>query len=480
MTVVTRFPPSPTGFLHIGGARTALFNWLFAKRHGGTFLLRIEDTDRKRHSEEAVDAIIKGLEWLELDYDGDVVSQFENQKRHQDVAQELLDKGMAYHCYCSPEELEEMRETARKEGKSTFYDRRWRDREPSEAPAGIDPVVRIKAPLEGESVIDDKVQSEIHLQNTQLDDFIILRSDGTPTYMLSVVVDDHDMAVTHVIRGDDHINNAFRQKIIFEAMGWDVPVFAHVPLIHGPDGKKLSKRHGAASVEEYREMGYLPEAMRNYLLRLGWSHGDDEIIPTQKAIEWFNLDSIGKSAANFDFAKLENLNSHYIEQADGERLINLCAEFYKDRHDVVLNDDQKSQVLAIQDELKSRAKTLLQFTDESAFFGFSTPFNFDEKAESALYDAGTNVLEAIRDSIANLDDFSTENVQGLCKNTAAIHADGKMGKIAMPLRAALTGTTVSPSVFHVAEILGKKACLERLEAAIVFLANNPHKASASN
>ncbi|MED5424017.1 MAG: glutamate--tRNA ligase, partial [Pseudomonadota bacterium] len=320
MTVVTRIAPSPTGFMHIGTARTALFSWLYAKRHNGKFLLRIEDTDRARYSEEAVDALKDGLKWLGLHWDGDAASQFESRHRHAEVAQQLVDMGKAYYCYCSPEELEQMREDARASGAKVNYDRRWRERDASEAPEGVKPVVRIKAPLEGTTVIEDAVQGRVEKNNDELDDFILLRSDGTPTYMLSVVVDDNDSGVTHIIRGDDHLNNAFRQKVIIDAMGWDVPVYAHIPLILGPDGAKLSKRHGAQGVHEYEEMGYLPEAMRNYLLRLGWSHGDDEIISTEQAVEWFNLENIGKSAARFDFDKLASLNAHYIKQADNHRL----------------------------------------------------------------------------------------------------------------------------------------------------------------
>ncbi|HRC27586.1 MAG TPA: glutamate--tRNA ligase, partial [Alphaproteobacteria bacterium] len=319
MTVVTRFPPSPTGFMHIGTARTALFNWLYARRYGGQFLFRVEDTDRERHSEEAVQAIFNGLRWLELDWDNeDVPSQFARRDRHAEIAHQLLAAGKAYRCYCTPDELEDMRTKAREEGRSAFYDRRWRDRPPEEAPAGVKPVVRIKAPLNGQSVVEDRVQGTVKVDNQTLDDFILLRSDGTPTYMLAVVVDDHDMGVTHVIRGDDHLNNTFRQNVIYDAMGWSTPVYAHLPLILGPDGAKLSKRHGAQSVEEYRDMGYLPEAMRNYLLRLGWGHGDDEIIPTDQAVAWFDLDGVGKSPSRFDFAKLENLNAHYMKEADDE------------------------------------------------------------------------------------------------------------------------------------------------------------------
>ena len=466
MNVVTRFPPSPTGFMHIGNAKTALYNWLFAKHHGGKFLVRIEDTDRKRYSEEAVTAILKGLEWLELDYDGEVVSQFSNQKRHREIAKQLVANGKAYYCYCSKEELKEMREKAISEGHNTFYDRRWRDRDSSKAPEGINPVIRIKAPLEGSTTIKDHVQGNITINNKTLDDFIILRSDGTPTYMLSVVVDDFDMGVTHIIRGDDHINNAFRQKIIFDAMQWPLPEFVHCSLIHGSDGGKFSKRHGATSVEEYKEMGYLPEAMRNYLLRLGWSHGNDEIISTDKAIEWFNLEGIGKSASRFDFKKLENLNSHYIKIKDSKELLELVRPFYNKRHNIELSKIAEERILANSEELQSRAKTLLQFCDESVFYAKSSPITYDEKANKLLDEKGKESLKALLNAFTSLTDFTAENIQNACKDIANNLHEGKLGKVAMPLRAAITGTTVSPSVFHASEILGFEETSARIQAAI--------------
>ncbi|MDP8917376.1 MAG: glutamate--tRNA ligase, partial [Pseudomonadota bacterium] len=326
MTVVTRFAPSPTGFLHIGGGRTALFNWLYAKRHGGKMLLRIEDTDRERSTDAAITAILDGLKWLGLDWDGDVVYQFSRAVRHKEVAESLLAQGRAYYCYASQQELEEMREAAKREGRPLRYDGRWRDRDPSEAPAGVKPVIRLKAPTEGETVVEDEVQGRVVWQNKDLDDLVLLRSDGTPTYMLAVVVDDHDMDVTHVIRGDDHLTNAARQTQIYQALGWNVPKMAHIPLIHGPDGAKLSKRHGALGVEAYRSLGYLPTALRNYLVRLGWSHGDQEIFSTQEMIDAFDLGSIGRSPARFDFAKLENLNGHYMRQTSDEDLVGAIEE----------------------------------------------------------------------------------------------------------------------------------------------------------
>lgn len=452
--------------MHIGTARTALFNWLYAKHHGGKMLFRIEDTDRVRHSEEAVDAMIKALEWLELDYDGEIVSQFANQARHVEIANQLLESGKAYKCYCTPEELEEMREKAKESGAPVSYDRRWRDRDPSEAPEGVAPVIRIKAPLDGETIVNDQVQGEVKIANDHLDDFIILRSDGSPTYMLAVVVDDHDMGVTHVIRGDDHLNNTFRQNIIYYAMGWKPPIYAHLPLILGPDGAKMSKRHGAASVEEYKEMGYLPEAMRNYLLRLGWSHGDDEIISTEQAIEWFDLDHIGKSASRFDFDKLAHVNSHYINECNPEKLIALATPFYKSRHAIDLSDIGKERILKGIDELKSRANTLLEFVDDSVFYARTEPLIYDEKAQNLLTPDNFLVLQHLHDEFAKLEPFEADAIQALVKQTAADLCDGKMGKVGMPLRAALTGTTASPGIFDAAAILGKEECLKRLKYAI--------------
>lgn len=465
MSIVTRFPPSPTGFMHVGNARTALFNYLFARRHGGKFLVRIEDTDRKRHSEEAVQAIFDGLQWMGLDYDGEALSQFARMDRHAEVALAMLKEGNAYFCYCSPEELEAMREKAKAEGHSQFYDRRWRDRDPADAPKDIKPVVRIKAPLEGATTINDVVQGSVTVAHDQLDDFILLRSDGTPTYMLSVVVDDHDMGVTHILRGDDHLNNSFRQKIIFDAMGWNVPVFGHLPLIHGPDGGKFSKRHGAQSVREYKDLGYLPEAFCNYLLRLGWSHGDDEIISRIQSIEWFDLEHIGRSPARFDFAKLDSLNAHYIKEAAPERLIDLSRDFYKQRHGLALNAVSETRIKAGIEELKARSKTLLQFVDESAFYARTIPYSFDEKAQSLLKESA-DILLALEKAFIALKPFTTESVQAACKAIADTQAEGKLGKVAMPLRAAVTGATVSPSIFEACAILGAEETCARIRFAL--------------
>ena len=379
MTVVTRFAPSPTGFLHIGGARTALFNWLFARHHGGTFLLRIEDTDRARSTEAAVEAILDGLKWLELDWDGDAVSQFERRGRHAEVAHQMLAAGHAYRCYASPEELEAMRAEQKATGQPMRYDGRWRDRDPAEAPAGISPVIRLKAPQEGETVLADHVQGEVRVQNAQLDDMVLLRADGTPTYMLSVVVDDHDMNVTHVIRGDDHLTNTFRQIQIYRAMGWDLPQFAHIPLIHGADGAKLSKRHGALGVDAYRDMGYLPEAVRNYLLRLGWGHGDDEIISTEQAIEWFDLGGIGRSPSRFDFAKLDNLNAHYMRLADDARLVSLIVPLIEAKSGGHVSSEARDLLTRAMPGLKQRAKTLVELADSAHFLCSGTTAQADRQ-----------------------------------------------------------------------------------------------------
>lgn len=467
MSIITRFPPSPTGMMHIGNARTALFNYLYAKAKGGKFLIRIEDTDRARHSEEAVQVILDGLEWLGLSYDNKPESQFANKARHTEVALELLAAGQAYKCYCSPEELEEMREEAKKTGLPA-YDRRWRDRPESEAPAGIEPVIRIKAPLEGFTIVQDKVQGEVKVENKQLDDMIILRSDGTPTYMLAVVVDDHDMGVTHVIRGDDHLNNTFRQNMIYAAAGWTQPVYAHCPLIHGADGAKLSKRHGAVGLGEFQAMGYLPEAICNYLMRLGWAHGDEEIISMERAIEIFDFDGMNKAAAKFDYAKLESLNAHYMKEAENERLIDLVAPFLQEKHNIIISKIGLERLQAGMDGLKDRSKNLVQLAQESLFY-LVNEVTYDENAQKHLNADSLNVLKAMAESFKALSDFNHDTIEAACRNLADTHAEGKLGKIMMPLRSALTGTDKSPSLFEVAEVLGQNETLKRLDAAIAFI-----------
>jgi glutamyl-tRNA synthetase len=460
MSVVVRFAPSPTGFLHIGGARTALFNWLFAKHHGGKFLLRIEDTDRQRSTKPAVDAIIDGLSWLELGWDGDIVMQFARAERHAEAAHQLLAAGNAYYCYCTADELEAMREKARAEGRSVRYDGTWRDRDPSEAPPGVKPAIRLKAPQTGATVIRDRVQGTVTVANAQLDDLIILRSDGTPTYNLSVVVDDHDMGITHVIRGDDHLNNAFRQTQIYRALGWAVPDFAHVPLIHGPDGAKLSKRHGALGVDAYRDMGYLPEALRNYLLRLGWSHGDAEIISTAQAIEWFDLDAIGRSAARFDFVKLANLNGYYLREAPDERVAALLAPRLERALGEPLDRARRERLLAGLPGLKPRAKTVAELADIARFYVERRPIPLDDKATALLGDDARRLLVELLPRLAGADWSPAaleERVRGFAEGRGV-----KLGAVAQPLRAALTGSTASPPIFEVMAVLGRDETLARL------------------
>jgi glutamyl-tRNA synthetase len=398
--VITRFAPSPTGYLHIGGGRTALFNWAYAKRMGGKMLLRIEDTDRERSTAAAIDAIIEGLTWLGLDWAGEPVSQYGRATRHREVAELLLAQGKAYRCYCTPQELEEMRARAEAEKRPIRYDGTWRDRDPSEAPAGLKPAIRFRAPQEGETVVEDAVQGRVVIPNKDLDDLIILRSDGNPTYNLSVVVDDHDMGVTHIIRGVDHLTNAARQTQIYKAMGWRVPHMSHIPLIHGPDGAKLSKRHGALGVEAYRAMGYLPEAMRNYLARLGWSHGDDEIFSTDQMVEWFNLEQIGKSAARFDFAKLENLNGHYIRHTPDDRLLAQFIDFlpHAEGGPQAQGEDRRglmAKLLRAMPGLKERAKTLVELMKGAQFLFAERPLPMDEKAAQIIREGGAEVLKAV-------------------------------------------------------------------------------------
>ncbi|WP_417789045.1 glutamate--tRNA ligase [Terasakiella pusilla] len=461
MTVVTRFAPSPTGYLHIGGARTALFNWLFARHHGGKFLLRIEDTDRERSTDDAVQKIYDGLNWLGLDWDGEAVSQFSRVARHAEVAKQLLDEGKAYYCYCTPEELTEMREKARAEGRTVAYDRRWRDSDAT-PPSDVKPVIRLKAPLEGETVIRDAVQGEVTVSNDKIDDMVLMRGDGTPTYMLAVVVDDHDMGVTHAIRGDDHLTNAFRQKVIYDAMGWETPQFAHIPLIHGSDGKKLSKRHGALAADSYREDGFLPEAMRNYLLRLGWGHGDDEFIPTEKAIEWFNLEGIGRSPARFDTAKLTALNFEYIRQADNQRLADLVLPLIENELGESMNKDGVDWLVAGMPGLKDRAKTLLELAASAAFYLRALPFTYDDKALKLINKGDAKeLLSKFVASLETVSDWTQENLENAAKQLAESEEVG-LGKIAQPIRVALTGSTVSPSVFEVMAVIGREETTKRL------------------
>ena len=459
--VVTRFAPSPTGFLHIGGARTALFNWLYARHHGGSFRLRIEDTDRKRSTPEAIDAILDGLRWLDLGWDEEEVYQFQRRPRHAEVAGQLLDQGQAYRCYCTPEELAAMREAARAEGRSKMYDGRWRDRDPAEAPPGIAPAIRLKAPQSGETVIDDLVQGRVTVANQQLDDMVILRADGTPTYMLSVVVDAHDMGVSHVIRGDDHLTNAFRQAQLFAALGWPLPAFAHIPLIHGPDGAKLSKRHGALGVEAYRDLGYLPEAMRNYLLRLGWSHGDDEIISTAQAVAWFGLDAVGRGPARFDFAKLDNVNGHYLRAAEDGRLVDLIAPRLAEAQGHAVDAAGRERLLRAMPGLKLRAKTLTELADAAGFYVAGRPLALTDKAAKLLGDEARARLGRLRPELEAEAEWTEPALEAAARAFAEAE-EVKLGQVAQPLRCALTGATTSPGIFEVMAVLGRAETLARL------------------
>jgi glutamyl-tRNA synthetase len=452
--VVTRFAPSPTGFLHIGGARTALFNWLFARHHGGKFLLRIEDTDKARSTKEAIDAILDGMRWLGLDWDGHEYYQSQFWARHAEIAHKMLERGHAYRCYMTQGELAAQREEAQRTRKPFRINSPWRD--VSEEQGDKPFVIRLKAPQEGETVIDDRVQGRVTVQNAEIDDFVLLRSDGSPTYMLAVVVDDHDMGVTHVIRGDDHLNNAFRQLAIIRAMGFLEPVYAHVPLIHGPDGAKLSKRHGALGVDAYRdELGMLPEAVSNYLLRLGWGHGDDEIISREQAIQWFDLDHVGKSPSRFDFKKLENLNGHYIREADDARLGDLVAP------KLGISGEQKELLIKAMPELKARAHEINQLAEGAAFLFAKRPLHVDEGAAALLTDDARKLLAATHKNLVALAKWDAESLEAAIREVA--EAGGvKLGKLAQPLRAALTGRTTSPGIFDVLALLGRDESLARI------------------
>jgi glutamyl-tRNA synthetase len=462
--VVTRFAPSPTGFLHIGGGRTALFNWLYAHRHGGKMLLRIEDTDRERSTAAAINAIIDGLTWLGLTWDGEIVFQFSRAQRHRQVAEQLLASGHAYRCYCSPEELTAMREKARGGGRTRLYEGRCR--ELTDAPADVKPVIRLKAPLTGETVVEDKVQGRVAWQNENLDDFVLLRSDGTPTYMLAVVVDDHDMGITHIIRGDDHLNNGARQTQIYQALGWKVPIMAHIPLIHGPDGSKLSKRHGALGIDAYRAMGYLPAAMRNYLVRLGWAHGDQEIFSTEEMIAAFDLPQIGRSPARFDFAKLESLNGHYIRSTPDADLLTTLEGLLPhiaggQELTSKLTPVLREKLLTAMPALKERAKTLVELFDTTRFLWADRPLELNEQAKALLTPEAKASIAALRPELEALADWNPPTIEAVVRGYAE-RAGAKLGAVAQPLRAALTGRTTSPPIFHVLAALGKDESLARL------------------
>ncbi len=463
-TVITRFAPSPTGFLHIGGARTALFNWLFARHHGGKFLLRIEDTDRARSTPEATEAIFAGMRWLGLDWDGEAISQFSRVARHAAVAHGMLARGTAYKCFATKEEIDAFREQAQAEGRPPLFLSPWRDADPATHPRSADYTIRLRAPREGTITVEDKVQGIVTWAADQMDDLILLRSDGTPVYMLAVVVDDHDMGVTHVIRGVDHLTNAARQTLIYRAMDWDVPAFAHLPLIHGPDGAKLSKRHGALGIEAYRDMGYLPSAMRNYLARLGWSHGDDEFFTTRQAIEWFGLEQIGKSPARFDFAKLENLNGQHMRATPDAELLAALEDLFAAQHKPALTATRRAMLLQAMPGLKERAKTLLELSDIAYYIISDRPLVPDEKAASHLAGDAPSLLRRLTVRLQNASDWTAGSLEGEVR----AFAEGeqiKLGSVAQPLRAALTGRAVSPGVFDVMETLGRDETLARLADA---------------
>ncbi len=463
MTVRTRFAPSPTGLLHIGGARTALFNYLFARHHGGQFLLRIEDTDRARSTQQAVDAILQGLDWLGLQPDEPPLFQSTRAARHAEVAQALLASGRAYRCYTSADELREMRERAAAEGRPPRYDGRWRDRDPGEAPPGVAPVIRLRAPQQGETVVDDLVQGQVRVRNAELDDMILLRSDGTPTYLHAVVVDDHDMAITHVIRGDDHLTNTFRQAQIFDAMGWERPRFAHIPLIHGADGAKLSKRHGAVSVLEFDTQGFLPEALCNYLLRLGWGHGDAEVLDREQAVALFDLDGVGRAASRMDYAKLTHLNGVWLRQADDARLTAEVMRRLAGTDGVVLDAAARARILALMPGLKERAKTLVELAQSAAFLARRVPLPFDARARALLTEEAGALLSGLAERLAATD-FSQAAVDQALRAYAG-EAGRTLGQVAQPLRAALTGSTTSPGIDATLAALGREEALARIAQA---------------
>jgi glutamyl-tRNA synthetase len=453
MEIITRFAPSPTGFLHIGGARTALFNYLFAQRFGGKYLLRIEDTDKERSTQTAINAILEGLDWLNLQGDSEVIFQSQRVDRHKEVAKALINQGHAYYCYCSQQELQEMRSEALKQGKKTLYDGRWRNRPSSDAPSNVKPVVRLKTVQQGQTTIEDLVQGSVSVDNELIDDFILLRADGSPTYMHSVVVDDHDMRISHIIRGDDHLNNAFRQIQLFKAMDWKIPVFAHIPLIHGEDGSKLSKRHGALGVDTYRDLGYLPDAICNYLLRLGWSHGNNEIISRKQAVEWFDFDKVGQSASRFDFQKLNNINGIYIRGFDEQALVKLVLAELKTRPNLEFNTETQKRISSGITGLKQRAKTLKELADGAMFYVAQVPLSMNEKALEVLDDKARKVLKGLLEPLERLNDWSESTIENAIK-AYADECGIKLGKVALPLRAALTGSNTSPSIFEVATVLG--------------------------
>jgi glutamyl-tRNA synthetase len=458
MTVRTRFAPSPTGYLHIGGARTALFNYLFAKHHGGKFLLRIEDTDSARSTSEAKQAILTSLEWLDISHDEEIIYQSERANRHREVAYKLVEMGKAYYCFSSQNEIAAMRERALLDKAHFIFHSPWRDKTQDQNPDGIKPVIRIKAPRDGQTIVDDLLQGKVVVQNSHLDDMILLRSDGTPTYMLAVVVDDHDMEITHIIRGDDHLNNASRQQLIYEAMGWNIPKMVHIPLIHGPDGAKLSKRHGALGVESYKDMGYLPLAINNYLLRLGWSHGDDEIISRQQAVEWFSIDGMGKSPARLDFAKMNHMNAHYLRSMNEADLAKLIFE----NLDQNLSEQSKNNITLGLEAMKPRAELIKDLVDLSSIFIVDNEIKCTEEAKSLKDECDASIVDKVVRAINNIMEFNRDNIQIALKEVSQ-ETQVKFGDLMKYVRAFITGRTASPSVFEIMEIIGKDNSINRLK-----------------
>ena len=485
---IVRFAPSPTGYLHIGGARTALFNWLFARHYRGEFHLRIEDTDRERSTEPAIAAIIQAMHWLELGHDGEIIYQFARAKRHAEIAHHLLASGGAYRCYATPQELAELRASQQANKQPTRYDGRWRDRDPSEAPANTPFVIRLKAPQSGATTLHDRVQGTVTVENAQMDDMVLLRADGTPTYMLAVVVDDHDMGITHVMRGDDHFTNSFRQTQLYRALDWDVPEFAHIPLIHGADGAKLSKRHGALAVDEWRVMGYLPETMCNYLVRLGWSHGDDEIFTREAAVAWFDGSHLGKSPARFDRVKLDAVNAHYVKLADDARLVELISPLLAEKLGRVVSVDELVRLRHGMAGLKSRAKTIVELAESAWFYVAPLPLVYTDKALKIVKDDTVFTKKLLRDLAAILAGFAEQprgvkdgDVTAIETAIRAYVAENayKLGDVAAIIRAAMTGSHVSPPIFEVIEALGVKESLRRVEQVYMFTRNETHSSEFS-
>ena len=463
MKIVTRFAPSPTGNLHIGSARTALFNWLFAKNTKGKFLLRIEDTDKIRSTKESINKILDGLKWLDINWDDKIVYQSLNQQRHTQVAEDLLEKGLAYKCFCSEDDLKKMREEAKILKKPFRYNRTWRDKDAKDAPKDINPVIRIKAPIEGESIIDDIIQGSITVSNEEMDDFIIVRSDGTPTYMLSVVVDDHDMNVTHIVRGHDHLTNTFRQNIIYKSMGWDAPKTAHIPLIHGSDGSKMSKRHGAIDVEEYKNNGILPDALINYMLRLGWSHGDDEIISLKNAIKWFKLEKIGKSPAKFDNDKLISVNSHYIKELDNNKIIVFLKTYYEKKYKIKFDKDSTERLNLGLEDIKSRSRDLIQLAEMSLFYCSKFPISISKKADKYIKKVDKNIFKDLLEALKVIENnFTKQEIEKIIANFLS-KKGLKLSDIIQYIRAMITGLDVSPRIYDIMEILGFVEIKKRIE-----------------